>query len=122
MKFQILLAGMLFLTACGSKPLAEIKVPFTGESVMNVIAGEPYRFFRYETKEAAQADIAKVSSDGHAISGRRIPWEGPVHFYFKLKRIVIYVGSNPVVTKTIEDVFGPQTAGDPLPPQGERAG
>jgi hypothetical protein len=104
---------LLLLTACfGPKPLSEIEIPFTGESVMATIENEPYRFFRYETVDAALADKEKVSADGKFIAGKKMPWEGPVHIYYLNKRIVIYVGSNPKVLETITQVFGPQVAGD----------
>lgn len=109
----ITVLSMLVFAACrGPVPLAEMNIPFTGESIMGKIAGEPYRFFRYETEEAVQADVAKIAPDGKKIGGKRMRWEGPVHFYYIKKRIVVYVGSHPTVLRTIEDVFGPQIAGE----------
>lgn len=101
------------LVGCGGpRPLADIDIPFTGESVMAEIKGEPYRFFRYETAEAAQADRATISVDGKEIGGKKMSWDGPVHIFFLNKRIVIYVGSNADALSTIEQVFGPQIAGE----------
>ena len=79
---------------------------------MAEIHGEPYRFFRYESAEAAQADRAKISADGKEIDGKTISWAGPVHIFYLNKRIVIYVGSDANALSTIEQVFGPQIAGD----------
>ena len=110
--FLTLSLFLLLLTACGPKPLAEVKIPFTGESVMADIDGEPYRFFRYDTVDAAQADRAKISADGKTIDGKTMAWEGPVHIFFLNKRIVIYVGSDAKTLATIEQVFGPKIAGD----------
>ena len=88
------------------------ETPFSGESVMATIAGEPYRYFRYETVEEAVHDKKMISSDGKKIGGRNYLWEGPVHFYYYKDRLVIYVGDNSEVTQHIERTFGPQFAGD----------
>lgn len=112
--FPLLIVSLLLLSACRPVPLAEIAIPFTGESVLDEIEGETYRYFRYTSVEEAQADISKVSKDGKEIAGKRMRWEGPVHIYYTLKRIVVYVGSNPKVIAPIKQVFGPQVAGDPI--------
>lgn len=109
-----LILSVLLLTGCAPVPLTEMKIPFTGESVLEAIEGETYRYFRYQSVGEAQADVAKVSEDGKKIAGKRMRWEGPVHIYYTLKRIVVYVGSNPKVMQMIENVFGPQVAGDPI--------
>ncbi|MEK7136889.1 MAG: hypothetical protein AAB853_01260 [Patescibacteria group bacterium] len=111
---QFLLLCAFLLTSCKPVPLTEMKIPLAGESVIDTIDGEPYRYFRYETMEATEADVAKISPDGKRIGRKRMRWEGPVHIYTFRKRIVIYVGSNPKVISTIEEVFGPQIAGDPV--------
>ena len=110
--FPLVLCASLFLGACSPQPLADIEIPLMGESVMAAVEGDPYRFFRYETADDAEADIAKVSSDGRTIDGKRMPWDGPVHIYHLAKRIVVYVGDNEHTMQTIVDVFGPQVAGD----------
>jgi hypothetical protein len=116
---QFLLLCAFLLASCKPVPLTEMKIPLAGESVIDTIDGEPYRYFRYETMEATEADVAKISGDGKRIGGKRMRWEGPVHIYTLRKRIVIYVGSNPKVISTIEEVFGEQIAGDPIPEEGE---
>ncbi len=108
----------LLLSSCTGKvepqPLSAAELPFTGESVMGSTEGEEYRYFRYESVEAALVDKAKISSDGKHIAGEEIAWEGPVHIYHLAKRIVIYVGDTPKVLTVIEQIFGPQIAGDPV--------
>ena len=119
---NVLLCLCLLLTACAAKSLQEIVIPFTGESVMEDIEGDPYRFFRYPSVEAAAKDVARVSPDGQRIGGKRMRWAGPVHIYYLRKRIVVYVGSNPRTLAVIAQVFGPQVAGDPvekLPPSAQ---
>ena len=110
--FFALLPALLLVNCGGPRALSDIEIPFTGESVMAEIQGEPYRFFRYDTVEAAAADRAKISADGKEIDGKKISWDGPVHIFYLNKRIVIYVGSDANALSTIEQVFGPQIAGD----------
>jgi hypothetical protein len=112
------LACVLILVGCGAppppEPLATVELPLTGESVMGSIGEEEYRYFRYQTVEEALLDKVKISSDGRTIDGKEITWEGPVHIYHLAKRIVIYVGDAPEATTLIEQIFGPQIAGDPV--------
>lgn len=82
---------------------------------MGSIEGEEYRYFRYPSVEAALVDKAKIAADGKTIGGEEYAWEGPVHIFHLAKRIVIYVGDTPKVLKVIEQIFGPQIAGDALP-------
>ena len=79
---------------------------------MGSIGDDPYRYFRYEKTHEAVADKEKVSEDGKMIGGTKYEWGGPVHFYHHAKRIVIYVGDDAETLKTIQQVFGPQFAGD----------
>jgi len=115
----IVCIAAVFLTACEQEPqpLEVIKIPFAGESVMGEIDGGVYRYFRYESVEAALIDKTKVSADGSKIDGRQMPWNGNVHFYHLAKRIVIYVGDEPKVIEAIENIFGMEFAGTSVPIQ-----
>jgi hypothetical protein len=111
----IALVSLLLVMGCGASTsviLSEAEIPFTGESVMGDVDDDQYRYFRYPTVEAAQADRNKVSADGRMIDGKTFTWQGPVHFYYLSKRVVIYVGENEKTLATIKQVFGPQFAGD----------
>jgi hypothetical protein len=110
----LLIGSFLFFSACGGEPesLRTIEIPLSGESVMGDIDGDEYRFFRYQTEEEAQKDAAKIRRDGKKIAGKKMYWEGPVHMYSFRARIVIYVGDNQQTLSVIEQVFGPQIAGD----------
>ena len=109
----------LGLAACGAppapQPLSAVELPFSGESVTGSIEGEEYRYFRYPSVEAALVDKAKIAADGKKIGGEQITWEGSVHIFHLAKRIVIYVGDTPKVLGIIEQIFGPQIAGDTVP-------
>ncbi|HLC75504.1 MAG TPA: hypothetical protein VJB82_00060 [Candidatus Peribacterales bacterium] len=114
----------LSLISCNAKPqpLSAAEIPLTGESVMGSVEGEEYRYFRYPSVEAALVDKAKISADARTIAGEKFTWEGPVHVYHLAKRIVIYVGDTPNVLALIEQIFGPQIAGDlPSKPAGEES-
>ena len=113
----ILIFASVLLAGCGTaepQSLIAAEVPFSGESVMGKIAGEEYRYFRYDSVEAALVDKEKISSDGKIIGDNEIIWEGSVHIYHIAKRIVIYVGDNLEAMAQIERIFGPQIAGDQI--------
>ena len=108
---------LILLTACGEpkpQPLSAVELPFSGESVMGSVEGEEYRYFRYPSVEAALVDKAGIAADGKTIAGKKFAWEGPVHIYHLAKRIVIYIGDTPKVLALVEQIFGPQIAGDPI--------
>lgn len=105
------------LTACGEnkpQPLSTAVIPFSGESVMGSVGDEEYRYFRYGSVEAALVDKVKIAADGKRIGPVDYAWEGPVHIFHLAKRIVIYVGDDPVALAMIEKTFGRQIGGDPI--------
>jgi hypothetical protein len=112
----MILLSFALLLGCSQvepQPLEAIEVPLRGASIMGDAQGDPYRYFRYNSVESAQRDLKLLSKDGKKIAGKRMPWNGPVHIYYREKRIVIYVGKDPETRATIERVFPEQFAGDP---------
>jgi hypothetical protein len=67
--------------------------------------------FQYANAAAAEAEAAPISRDGMAVGTRKIFWAGPPHFFKKEKLLVLYVGDNSKVLKTLEAVLGQQFAG-----------
>ena len=105
------------LAACGEgepEPLRTVAIPFSGESVMGSVGEEEYRYFRYPSVEAALVDKVKIAADGKRIGPEDYVWEGSVHIFHLAKRIVIYVGDDPVALAMIEKTFGRQIAGDAI--------
>jgi hypothetical protein len=80
------------------------------------VNGENVYVFEYESADAANMDASTVSPDGSAINsagrGCFIRWTGPPRFYKKDRLIVLYVGSNQDLIRTLDRVLGPPFAGD----------
>lgn len=75
------------------------------------VHGEDVQVFQYANVAAAQAEAAPISRDGMSVGTRKIFWVGAPHFFKKEKLLVLYVGDNPKVRKTLEAVLGQQFAG-----------
>jgi len=70
--------------------------------------------FEYESAAAADTDVAAISPDGSTISGTgracSILWIGPPHFYSSDRLIVLYVGTNQHLIRTLDGLLGPPFA------------
>ncbi len=75
------------------------------------VSGEDVQVFQYFHAAAADAQAALVSPDGSAVGTSKLHWVGPPHFYKKEKLLVLYVGDNDKVLKTLEAVLDRQFAG-----------
>jgi len=75
------------------------------------VRGEDVQVFQYSNAAATDAQAALVSLDGSAVGTTKVQWVGPPHFYKKGKLLVLYVGDNDKVLKTLEAVLGQQFAG-----------
>ncbi len=75
------------------------------------VHGEDVQVFQYSNAAAADAQAALVSRDGGAVGTTKVHWMGPPHFYKKEKLLVLYIGDNEKMLKTLEAVLGRQFAG-----------
>ncbi len=97
--------------------------PFFGvEGKTLRVAGAEVQFFSYPSDAAAQADAAKVSSDGQTVDGRSVKWEASPHLYHQGNVLALYLGDDPSVQKALQDAFGQQFAGAPSQVQAGPAG
>jgi hypothetical protein len=66
--------------------------------------------FEYESVAAADRDAAAISPDGDTISGAdracSILWIGPPRFYKSDRLIVLYVGTNQPLIRTLDGLLG----------------
>ena len=60
--------------------------------------------------KAAEADAAAIGPDGNPAT-MMISWVEPPHFFRKDRVIVLYLGEDAAVLKTLTDALGPQFAG-----------
>jgi len=74
------------------------------------VNGENVYVFEYETAGAATRDASTVSSDGSQISGGGraciFHWVGPPRFYQTDRLIVLYVGTNQDLIRTLDGLLG----------------
>ena len=72
---------------------------------------------QFPDDDAASEAAAQVSPDGFTIGTTRVNWIGIPHFYKPGRLIVLYVGDNYELVKSVENILGPQFAGGQLFPE-----
>ena len=96
----------------GASAAGDVEQPFffiKGEMIK--VHSEDVQVFQYANAAAAEAEAAPISRDGMAVGTRKIFWVGAPHFFKKDKLLVLYVGDNAKVLKTLEALLGQQFAG-----------
>ena len=76
-----------------------------------LVNDEAVQVFEYGSAAAAEAEARRVNSSGTVIGTSSMSWMAPPHFYRKGNLIVLYVGANATVQRTLEAVLGAQFAG-----------
>jgi hypothetical protein len=102
------------LRAAGAavEPAGEISQPFFQvKGRMITVDGGDVQVFEYAKAGDAETEAEQVSPDGKWIGKNHVNWVATPHFYKKGKLIVVYVGDESAVTKTMEAVLGTQFAG-----------
>ena len=106
------LINSLRAVGAGVEPAGEVDQPFLSiKGRMIKVHGEDLQVFQYANAEAANAEAAPISPDGTAVGTRKIHWIGSPHFYKQGRLVVLYVGDNDKVQKSLEAVLGRQFAG-----------
>ena len=96
----------------GGDPAGEVAQPFFAiPGKLIKVHGEDVQVFQYTNAAAAAAAAAPISRDGTAVGTRKIHWIGAPHFYKKDRLLVLYIGENETVLKTLKTVLGRQFAG-----------
>ena len=75
-------------------------------------SGQQILAFEFATPEEANDQAALVSDDGYGIGLRYVNWVATPQFYKNEKMIVVYDGSQSLVTKTLIASMGEQFAGE----------
>jgi hypothetical protein len=94
------------------EPAGEVEQPFlsiTGKMIK--LYGEDVQVFQYANTAAADGEAAPISRDGMAVGTRKIFWVGAPHFFKQGRLLVLYVGNNDKVLRSLEVVLGRQFAG-----------
>ena len=84
---------------------------FTVPAVRLQVNGANVLVYEYATVSEASAQAALVSEDGSSIGNTLILWVSTPHFFRGNRLIVLYVGNDAAVTRTLERLLGAQFAG-----------
>ena len=96
----------------GATAVGDVEQPFFSiKGVMVKVHGEDVQVFQYTNAAAADAEAAPISRDGMSVGTRKIFWVGQPHFYKQGRILILYVGDNAKVLKTLDAVLGAQFAG-----------
>lgn len=96
----------------GAAAAGEVEQPFLAVAgSMIKVHGEDVQVFQYPSAAEMEAQAAPISRDGMAVGTRKILWVGTPHFFKQGRLLVLYVGDNDKVLKTLEAVLGRQFAG-----------
>ena len=106
------LLNSLRAARAGGEVTGEVDQPFlTVKGTMIKVRGEDVQVYQYANAVAADADGANISRDGATVGKSKIHWIGTPHFYKKEKLLVLYLGDNDAVLKTLETFLSRQFAG-----------
>jgi hypothetical protein len=90
----------------------EVEQPFFSVAgKMISVGGADVQVFEYATAADAAREAAPVSPDGSSVGGSKPMWIGDPHFFRSGRLIVLYVGDDAKVLRTLTRVLGKQFAG-----------
>lgn len=84
---------------------------FSVEGQILVVNGADVQVYEYQTGADMEEEAAQVSPDGSSTETTMITWIEPPHFYKSGKILALYVGSDEQIIGLLEQVLGPQFAG-----------
>ena len=77
------------------------------------VNGQDVQVFEFDSPSTSQSQAQKFSPDGKAIDDTIVGWVGPPHVYQSGKILVLYIGTDQTVQKTLGSLLGSQIAGEP---------
>jgi len=84
---------------------------FTPEGNIIKVNRLDVQVFEYETAEVMEAEASQVAPDGGSVGTSMMMWVDTPHFYKAGRIIVLYLGSDQAILDLLEQVLGPQFAG-----------
>jgi hypothetical protein len=85
---------------------------FTVPGIEVVASGQEILAFEFATLDEAAEQAALVSPDGYGIGLKYINWVDTPQFFMNGKMIVVYDGSQSLVTETLTTAMGERFAGE----------
>jgi len=85
---------------------------FSPEGIFLTINGEEgIQVFEYEDAQTMESEAAQVAPNGGSVGTSMMMWVDKPHFYKSGRIIVLYIGSNTTILELLNEVMGPQFAG-----------
>ena len=84
---------------------------FSARGRIIYINGESVWIFGYLTSATADKDAAQVSRDGMTIGNHKPSWLGTPHFFRRPRMIILYLGDDAQILKSLSRTLGQQFAG-----------
>src|SRR5215207_3958699 len=84
---------------------------FSPEGSLIKVNGADVQVFEYETPEAMEKEASQVAPDGGSVGTTMVSWMDTPHFYKAGRILALYVGSDQTIIDLLENVMGPQFAG-----------
>jgi hypothetical protein len=84
---------------------------FTPEGQIITVNGADIQVFEYADAASMESEAAQVAPDGGSIGTAMVTWMDAPHFYKTGRIIVLYIGSDAAILDLLENVIGPQFAG-----------
>lgn len=106
------LVGYLRSSGLKVEPLGEIEQPFFTPKARVIRIGTTgeAQVYEYATEELADADAAKVQSNG-SIGGSMPRWIAPPHFFGRRNLLVLYLGTDETTLLNLRRFLGNEFAG-----------
>jgi hypothetical protein len=84
---------------------------FSSEGTIIKVNGQDVQVFEYESAEAMEGEASQVAPDGGSVGTSMMMWMDAPHFYKIGRILVLYVGSDESTINLLQQVIGPQFAG-----------
>ena len=94
------------------EPGGKIDQPFLSvKGRLIKVNGAEVQVFQFRDAAQSEAQAALISRSGSTVGTTKLHWLGPPHFYKMGKLLVLYVGEDGGVLKTLEAALGRPFAG-----------
>lgn len=96
----------------GVEEAGTISQPFFGpEGKIIKVDGQDIQVFEFSTAAEAEEAAGTISPEGGSVGTTMVTWIEPPHFFQSERLILLYLGENAALIKGLEEVLGPQIAG-----------
>lgn len=84
---------------------------FEPEARIITVNGQELQIFEFPSDAEAVSAAGTISEDGGSIGTSMVSWIEAPHFFSSGKLIIIYLGEDAILIRSLEELLGPQIAG-----------